>query len=599
VSIRRSLDGLGRRLGTRLARNTTQRRGHTVAVLGGGVAGLSAAQELAERGFDVVVYEAKSCFGGKARSVDVPDTATPGRHPLPGEHGFRFFPGFYHHLRDTLRRIPFAGNTQGVFGNLVPATEMLFARAGDTELVLPTSWPRSWDEAKAVFRCFTADLGIPPDESAFFLQRMAIFLTSCEERRIEEYDHVPWWTYIDAEKRSEPYRKFLGEGATRSLVAMRSDVSSTRTIARVYFQMLAHILSPTAQVDRLLNGPTTRKWIDPWVRHLENLNVRLFHEHRVREIHSDRTRVSHVEVEDSAGDRHEVHADYYIAALPVEAMLRLLNDDLVEAAPPLGTIGELDTAWMNGCQFYLDRDVAVAHGHGLFLDSPWAITTISQAQFWDHDLDRYGDGTVDGILSVVISDWDTPGQYVGKPARVCTKREILTEVWTQLKTHLNDDGQEVLGDDNLVDWYLGDSIEHRNESSPSEASNLEPLLINTVGSWHHRPPADMGTPNFFLASDYVRTNTDLATMESANEAARRAVNAILDDVHSPYPRCAVYDLREWIALEPFKLVDRIRFRRGLPHLGEGSGPGFFEKVWSAVDRSTGWMGGRRSGPSRR
>ena len=35
-----------------------------VAILGGGVAGLSAAHELAERGFEVHVYERKPVFGG-------------------------------------------------------------------------------------------------------------------------------------------------------------------------------------------------------------------------------------------------------------------------------------------------------------------------------------------------------------------------------------------------------------------------------------------------------------------------------------------------------------------------------------------------------
>jgi uncharacterized protein with NAD-binding domain and iron-sulfur cluster len=66
----------------------------SVAVLGGGVAGLSAAHELAERGYDVTVYEKKDMFGGKARSLSVPNTATAGRKDLPGEHGFRFFPRF-------------------------------------------------------------------------------------------------------------------------------------------------------------------------------------------------------------------------------------------------------------------------------------------------------------------------------------------------------------------------------------------------------------------------------------------------------------------------------------------------------------------------
>ncbi len=51
----------------------------SVAVLGGGVAGLSAAHELAERGYDVTVYEKRDMFGGKARSLSVPNTATAGR----------------------------------------------------------------------------------------------------------------------------------------------------------------------------------------------------------------------------------------------------------------------------------------------------------------------------------------------------------------------------------------------------------------------------------------------------------------------------------------------------------------------------------------
>ncbi|MBD2834424.1 FAD-dependent oxidoreductase [Streptomyces pratensis] len=67
-------------------------RGLRVAVLGGGVAGLTAAMELAERGFEVTVVEPTG-WGGKARSAWVPGTGRGGRLDLPSEHGFRFFPG--------------------------------------------------------------------------------------------------------------------------------------------------------------------------------------------------------------------------------------------------------------------------------------------------------------------------------------------------------------------------------------------------------------------------------------------------------------------------------------------------------------------------
>ena len=66
-----------------------------VIVLGGGVAGLSAAHELAERDFEVTIYETRPIAGAKARSMPVPGSGTAGRRDLPGEHGFRFFPGFY------------------------------------------------------------------------------------------------------------------------------------------------------------------------------------------------------------------------------------------------------------------------------------------------------------------------------------------------------------------------------------------------------------------------------------------------------------------------------------------------------------------------
>src|SRR3954465_557125 len=101
-----------------------------VAILGGGVAGLTAAHELADRGFEVVVLEARDIPGGKARSFPYPGSGSDGRDDLPAEHGFRFFPGFYRHLPDTMRRIPVVGQPDGVAGNLVPASRAVIAQAG-------------------------------------------------------------------------------------------------------------------------------------------------------------------------------------------------------------------------------------------------------------------------------------------------------------------------------------------------------------------------------------------------------------------------------------------------------------------------------------
>ena len=55
----------------------------SVIVIGGGIAGLTAAHELAERGFEVDVYEARPAWGGKARSQPVAGSGTNGRRDLP------------------------------------------------------------------------------------------------------------------------------------------------------------------------------------------------------------------------------------------------------------------------------------------------------------------------------------------------------------------------------------------------------------------------------------------------------------------------------------------------------------------------------------
>jgi uncharacterized protein with NAD-binding domain and iron-sulfur cluster len=246
-----------------------------------------------------------------------------------------------------------------------------------------------------------------------------------------------------------------------------------------------------------------------------------------------------------------------VAALPVEIMRTLAGPPLRRLEPRLASLDRLVTRWMNGVLFYLDKDVPLVHGHTIYIDSEWALTSISQAQFWrDVDVGRYGDGQVRGILSVDVSDWDTPGRRTGKVASRCSREEIRTEVWGQLTDHLNDGPQPLLDESRVLAWFLDPAIEFPN---PTEATNLEPLLINTAGSWSDRPEAVTRIPNLMLAADYVRTTTDLATMEGANEAARRAVNAILDSTGSPASRCAVFDLVEPTVLRHARRLDRLRW----------------------------------------
>src|ERR1700722_20034200 len=136
---------------------------HSVAVLGGGGAGLSAAHELAGRGFEGHVYERKPVLGGKARSITVPNSAGIGRKPLPGEHGFRFFPGFYRHVIDTMRRIPYGANGNAA-DNLRVATRILLARAGLNEITWVARKPSNLPDLRTFLIELLTPLGVPTED---------------------------------------------------------------------------------------------------------------------------------------------------------------------------------------------------------------------------------------------------------------------------------------------------------------------------------------------------------------------------------------------------------------------------------------------------
>ncbi|MEB3118562.1 MAG: FAD-dependent oxidoreductase [Limnothrix sp.] len=695
-----------------------------VVILGGGIAGMSAAHELVERGFAVEVYELKSIAGGKARSIKVPDSAAPGKQPLPGEHGFRFFPSFYRHVTDTMKRIPYqppqGGKVRRVFDNLVDTTRLALAQYEDHKnlIILPDRFPQSLGDLILIFQALlqgaTADL--LPGELEFFAERVFQLLTSCPERRLGEYEKIGWWDYLDAQNKSIAYQNLLARGLTTSLVASRAELASTKTMGDIFLQLLLGIVDPSnSSADRVLNGPTNDVWIDPWLKYLKARGVDYHFSSRLRSIQTERdaqgnTKISGAIVTDleTKVDRF-VTGDVYIAALPAEIIAGLISDDLIQGDPTFANLKRLgtSTAWMNGIQYYLNRDVPVTHGHVLYVDSPWALTSISQTKFWpEFPVEQFGDGQVRGIISAIPSNWGyfinpntdevgaingTLGLKIPKPAQICNPEEIKEEVWEQMKRSLKEKGKPLLKDEDLHSWFLDPDIVHNccdlatdpekldevlngalpdffkdlflwihhqnrevnleeiaeylnvdqsqarlavnalvakgfvgpiplpvpNEKLHLEFShpferfherlgrerllyksrigdssanvNGEPLLVNLVNTWVLRPEAHTKIPNFFLASDYVRTNTDLATMEGANEAARRAVNAIIDAYQVKAPYCKIWELKEPIVFAVRRWSDYLRYKRGLPWNGKVS-PWYlrlffpFIALWQLINR---------------
>jgi uncharacterized protein with NAD-binding domain and iron-sulfur cluster len=355
----------------------------------------------------------------------------------------------------------------------------------------------------------------------------------------------------------------LVNSVTRQILAARAQVASARTLGTLWEAFLYNALGRegTGSFDRLLNAPTNEAWIDPWVAQLSQLGVRFRLGRTVTRLELERGRITAARAHNGR-HRETVRADWFICAMPVERARQLWSGHILAADPALARTLALTTRWMNGIQFYLREPTPILHGHVLYLDSPWALSSVSQAQFWtSRDFARdYGDGQVRDCLSVDIGDFDQPGVVYGKPARALTPPQIAREVWEQMKQHLNDTGRTVLSDDLLVRFFLDPGLLRDRQGVITDSE--DPLLINTPSSWHSRPGAATAIANLLLASDYVQVDVDVACMEGANEAARQAVNALLDKSGSTAERCSIqtlYKPPEWDAL---KRADEQLYQRG-------------------------------------
>jgi len=554
-----------------------------VVVLGGGVGGLTAAHELAERGFQVTVIEPKA-LGGKARSIPVTGTGTGGRPDLPGEHGFRFFPGFYQNIPDTMRRIPVAGNAEGVFSHLVDAKqEVLTTPNGGQLWAFPTGdGPGFIEGMNSLVTVIGIAMRVPANEIEYFARKLSVFLTSCDARRRGQWEYVSWTKFTNSDNFSPTYQAVFGAGLTKSLVAAKGDAASTRTVGLMGEAFVYAMLAQNAPyiqkesgygaADRLLDLPTNEAWINPWTAHLRSLGVSFVGGQRAAAINMSGGRISSVTLQqtDSNGDvvpgaTSQFEADWYVFAMPVEQITKLLNPTVLAADPGLARLNNLRTDWMNGIQYFLKRkpDIAIK-GHVAYLDTPWALTSIEQGVFWRRPMSDYGDGATQDIWSVDISDWFTPGIVYGKPASECTPDQIAHEVWEQMKWALNRGGLTVLSDDMLGRWVLDPAIHYPNGTT-RPAQNREQLLINTAGSLDDRPSASSRIPNMFMASDYVRTHIDLATMEGANEAGREAANSILARSGIGGTPATIKALWQPKELAAVRLTDATLYQLGLPN----------------------------------
>lgn len=514
---------------------------------------------------------------------------------VPGEHGFRFFHGFYRHVFDTMRRIPIAEEgevsvanaTRTVYENLVPSDGFRLDFRTENGMARSVEFPRrkfiGLREIHDTLQGFLEVAGHTSEDIAHISLKILKYMTSCSKRRQLEYENMSWWDFVDGPSFREPARGHY-ERAPQVLVGLTAKKCDARTQGNVVTQMLLDQLLQGGRADATLNGPTTSAWFVPWKKYLESQDVK-FVNATLEGFDVDENLKFVLPKFDGHLEKNPAAGDYFVLAIslhelagvsslePRAGLAHALRDAVrrigateiadIEALckfcdsigdwnSPIPEVAE-DSALrhMNGIQFYFPADVPQKAGRALFLESEWRLSSLSQVAFWRRQRNEH-DG-YRGILSIDIGAWHSTGGKFQRTAWGSTKREIAEATWEQIQATI--EGRERGYHGKPVWYHVDDAIICTEDPADAKRNivtrNDAPYLVSKPGDWKCRPgrlDAHRGyqvqANHWVLAGTYMQTFTRLTSMESANESGRHAVNGILENADpgvGQWPRCRIWN----------------------------------------------------------
>lgn len=542
------------------------------AVFGGGPGGLTAAHELAERGFEVTLYERHAELGGKCRSFTVPDTGRAGRADLPGEVGPHAVLGAYQNLGQTLRRIP-VGEGRSVLDRLVPGRTLQLVWAG-AKTTVPISWNALRGSRIDVASLAAEVLGgiriarrLGVRDTAQFASKCIALLTSGRLRQWEQLEDMSVEEYYRVDRFGSGGRQWMpvylqGAPAAADRVSARALVIGSA--ANVVLGPMVHRFGPGFDaLAYLTDAPMNEALFDPWATHLRSLGVRIHTRHRLTEVACENGRISGATVRDPDGRDRTVDADWYVLAVPADKAAQLMTPQLTACDPALARIAHIDHTWLGCMQIYLKHPAPELKSVTFLCGQPWTIACVTPTDgLWQGRFaDRYGDGTVTSLLSVDVASWDIPGIVYGKPARRCRGPELFEEIRAQIRAEFDD--PTLLPDTDIHSWTLNPALSF---TDSGEIVHDEPGFNTAPGGWRNRPNAITAIDNLFLAASYVRTSTGIDSMDGANEAGKLAANAILAATRSNQHPAPIETPIPTPLLARLWAYDDRRYRRGQPNV---------------------------------
>ena len=453
-----------------------------VTIVGGGLAGMIAALRLAERGFEVDLYESSHRLGGKA-----------GANHHEGdwdEHGYHIFPEWYLNVWKLVDELGIREE---------------FLDCGDFEQLLPGQYPnyktlRNITSWRYAWQNFTS--GVLP------FWQMVLFFYSALDLVSQSYAYRAYLDQITINGfvRSRFYRTEAVALQFQDLMLKGISCPSTEVSAMTMRNVLRYWIQYPLPMYRILRGDLQQHFIAPFERKLVELGVRIHPQHLLKKLHIQDKRVSRIDLYDIGSNQQiEVEVEQLMIAIPIEKLAAMIDDELYAAAPSIGRLRSLRAKAMACLNLYFKRKLPnIPEDHVNLLRSKYGLSFIDVSQRWP------GPSYKNTVLNAIASHF--------APLETLSDEAAAYELFADLQQFI----PEIQWDD-VEKWDFQPHV-------------LEPLFMNDAGAWHFRPdalddddPLRSELPNLYLAGDYCRSHVDLVCMEGAITTGLRAAESLRRD----------------------------------------------------------------------
>src|SRR5512134_904945 len=319
----------------------------SVIVVGGGLAGMVVARELALRGWRVTLLERSRRLGGKAGS-DL-------KNGRLVEHGYHVFPRWYPNVRDIVKRI-------GV--QLIDFDRYHF--------LLPGGYPKRitvlGPSGPAAMWRYTFNGLLPWYHNLLYMYSVLDMVSRplSDKSFLDRVSQIglmrgKWYT-------SESIAEMGQENVLKASAIPVYDLSAmtAKRIASYWVRQASPFLS-------ILPGDLQTVFIDPQVRELEALGVEIRYDSEVCDVVMLEGAVAAVALRDGT----ELSADVYALCTPFEVTRAWLRDSLYEADPELGNMHFLEAQPMAALHLHLRRELPdLPREHVFFHGGLYALSFI-------------------------------------------------------------------------------------------------------------------------------------------------------------------------------------------------------------------------------